>query len=336
MVERAVARETIFALRRKIARIEGALAERLDAPAGRTDDIGGILLRRNGQVAGAERSSLLRTGAQSLDAALGGGLPRAGLVEIHGGETRDAGAVAGFALALASLLLKEGAAGPLFWIGTADIFRETGFPCLAGLHARFGIGTESLLFSGPRLLRDALWIAEEAARLKALSAIFLEIGGNPRRLDLTATRRLHRRALQAGRPLFLLREAGLAEPTAAPLRLVAAAARARPRSTLAGPLAHSIGPPSFAVGIDKSPNAISGRYILEWNAAERGFRERRQEEHGTEDIGVVVSASSDRPHPAPAAGAVLAFPSGGPVGGEGENAPGRQPPREQYETHRSA
>jgi protein ImuA len=280
---------------------------------------------------------------ETFDEALGGGLPRAGLVEIHGSQTRDTGAVAGFALALASLLLKEGTGGPLFWIGTAGIFSETGLPYLPGLYARFGIGPDAFLFSGPRRLRDALWIAEEAARLKALSATFLEIGGNPHRLDLTATRRLHRRALQAGRPLFLLREAGLAEPTAAPLRLVVAPARARPRSTLVGPLAHSIGPPSFTVGIGKSRNAASGEFILEWDAAERGFLERRHEDHGTENIGIVVSASSDRPHPAPAARTLLAFPNGGPIGnsvgsptgGGGENAAHRQPPREQYKAHRS-
>ncbi|WP_311030844.1 ImuA family protein [Mesorhizobium koreense] len=336
MASHAMARETISALRREIAKIEGVLADRLVEPSGAPEDAGGILRRRDGQAAGMGRSSLLRTGAESLDAALGGGLPRAGLIEIHGAEARDAGAVAGFALALASLLLKEEVIGPLLWIGTADIFKETGTPYLPGLCARFGLGPGAVLFSAPRRLRDALWIAEEAARLKALSATFLETGGNPRRLDLTATRRLHRRALQAGRPLFLLREAGFAEPTAAPLRLVVAPARARPRSTLAGPLAHSIGPPSFTVGIGKSRNAASGEFILEWDAAERGFRERRQEDHGTENIGIVVSASSDRPHPAPAARTLLAFPDGGPVGTDETNAPHRQPPREQYETHRSA
>lgn len=336
MVRHAVARETICALRREIAKIEGVLADRLAVPSGQAGDAGDILLRRNGQAAGMGRSIPLRTGAETFDTALGGGLPRTGLIEIHGGETRDAGAVAGFALALASLFLKEEAGKPLFWIGTAGIFSETGFPYLPGLCARFGIAPDAFLLSGPDRLRDALWIAEEAARLKAFAVTFLETEGSPRRLDLTATRRLHRRALQAGRPLFLLREAGFAEPTAAPLRLVVAPARARPRSTLAGPLVHSIGPPSFTVGIGKSRNARSGEFILEWDAAGRGFRERRQEDHGTENIGIVVSSSSDRPHPAPAARTLLAFPDGGPVGGSAKNAAHRQPPREQYETHRSA
>ena len=83
----------------------------------------------------------------------------------------------------------------------------------------------------------ALWIAEEAARLSALGGGLLEVDGNPDRLDLTATRRLHRRAQAAGRPVLLLRQSALAEPTAAPVRLLVAPAPAAPRHTLAGPLA---------------------------------------------------------------------------------------------------
>ena len=334
MVERAVAREIIFALRREIAKIEGVLADRLEPPPGRSGIADGVFVRHGGRAVQTRRSLLLRTGADTFDAALGGGLPRAGLVEIHGRETRDAGAVAGFALALASLLLKEETGRPLFWIGTADIFNETGFPYLPGLHARFGIGPETVLFARPSQLRDALWIAEEAAGLKAFSAVFLEIGSNPRRLDLTATRRLHRRALQAERPLFLLREAGFAEPTAAPLRLVLAPAGARPRSTLAGPLANSIGPPAFKAEIGKGRNALSGQFILEWNAAGCSFREGGREDHGTENIGAVVSASRHGQDPAPAAGAVLAFPvRAGPTG---RNASPRQSSRGQRKTHRGA
>ena len=110
-----------------------------------------------------------------------------------------------------------------------------------GLARDFGIAPEALLFSEAPKLADALWIAEEAARLSALAAVIIELRGNPDRLDLTATRRLHRRAEQAGRPVLLIRQAAQAEPTAAPVRFVVAAAPAAPRATLAGPLAGSIG-----------------------------------------------------------------------------------------------
>ncbi len=295
----AMARETVCALRRKIARIEGRLAERLAAPGDSRVD--GMVLRRHGSAAGTEDDGFfLRTGARGLDAALGGGLPRAALTEIVSAETRDAGAAAGFVLALASFLVRPGM--PLLWIGTAEIFHEMGFPYAPGIFARFGLAPEDLLFAEARKLEQCLWIGEEAAGLTALSAVMLELRGNPVRLDLTATRRLHRRVAAAGRPLFLLREGACGEPTAAPVRLCVAPAPAAERRTVSGPLAGSIGPPAFRVEIGKSPAARPATFILEWNSHERRFEERRPALPGA-----VVPASGDRQDMAPAAGAVLAF-----------------------------
>ena len=73
----------------------------------------------------------------------------------------------------------EDASLPLLWIGTSEIFREAGFPYALGLARDFGIAPEALLFSEAPKLADALWIAEEAARLTALAAVVLEMRGNP-------------------------------------------------------------------------------------------------------------------------------------------------------------
>lgn len=331
MAMTAVARETVFALRRQIARIEGTLPERLRAPAGATPvglppdaDVAprSLIIVRRG-LAVAPPDAFLRTGAAPLDAALGGGLPKAALTEIHGAETRDAGAVAGFSLALVSLMLKERQPRlPVLWIGTSEIFREAGFPYARGLYASFGIEPGELLFSEAPRLVDALWVAEEAARMTALAAVLLEIRGSPRRLDLTATRRLHARARSAGRPVFLLRHAGEAEPTAAPVRLIVSAAPSASRETIAGPLAGSIGRPAFTVGIDKSRTALPGQFTLEWNPDEHAFEERR-----TKNPVPVVPASGRRKDPAPASGAVLAFAA------VGSSAAGDQPSRSQRPAH---
>ncbi|MDG4905058.1 MULTISPECIES: ImuA family protein [unclassified Mesorhizobium] len=331
-----VARETVFALRRQIAKIEGTLPERLEAPAsGAPKAIPGTV--RSGfpsglakkQIAGdaagsdvtpeitivrrglavASPDAFLHTGIERLDTALGGGVPKAALSEIHGLETRDAGAVAGFALSLASLILKQKQGLPVLWIGTAEIFREAGFPYARGLHAFFGIEPEQLLFSEAPKLVDALWIAEEAARMTAFAAVLLEIRGSPRLLDLTATRRLHARAQSAGRPVFLLRQAGQAEPTAAPVRLIVSAAPAASRETLAGALAGSIGRPAFTVDIGKSRTALPGQFTLEWNPDEHAFAERRPEEERAANSVAVVPLSLRGADPAPASGAVLAFPA---------------------------
>jgi protein ImuA len=324
MAMSAVARDTVFALRRQIAKIEGTLPERLQAPAGGTPvDASGsdITVIRRG-LAVASPDAFLHTGIDRLDAALGGGLPRAALSEIHGLETRDAGAVAGFALSLVSLILKEKQGLPILWVGTTEIFHEAGLPYARGLHALFGIEPEQLLFSEAPKLLDALWIAEEAARMTAFAAVILEIRGSPRLLDLTATRRLHARAQNAGRPVLLLRQAGEADPTAAPVRLIVSAAPAASRETIAGPLAGSIGRPAFKVDIGKSRTALPGQFTLEWNPDEHAFAER------TENSVAVVPASQRGADPAPASGAVLAFPA------VASFATGDQPSRQQHPAHR--
>ncbi|RWF43575.1 MAG: hypothetical protein EOS46_24925, partial [Mesorhizobium sp.] len=160
MAMTAVARETVFALRRQIAKIEGTLPERLQAPAAAPLDAGAsadptpgsdlTIIRRG--LAAALPDAFLPIGVERLDAALGGGLPKAALTEIHGLETRDAGAVAGFALSLVSLILNQAQGLPILWIGTSEIFHEAGFPYARGLHAAFGIEPGQLLFSeAPRL-----------------------------------------------------------------------------------------------------------------------------------------------------------------------------------------
>lgn len=322
----AVAQETVLALRREIARLEGTLPERLAAPVGVEDT---VVLRRHG--ATIPGRLLLPTGAQAFDDALGGGVPKAALTEIHGAQIRDAGAVAGFALSLAGPILKRtgAAASPILWIGTAEIFRETGRPYLPGLQECFGIGSGELLVAEVPRLIDALWIAEEAAGLQALSAVLLEIRGNPSKLDLTATRRLHRRAQAAGRPVFLLRQAAMAEPTAAPVRLVVSSAPAAARWMLNGPLAGSIGPPSFRVRIDKSHNSPPRQFTLEWNPDDRAFSDRQSEGRKPQDHGAVVSLSRHRADPAPAPGTLLAFRAG-----SGKGTAADKPSREEHAAHR--
>ncbi|TKT82911.1 hypothetical protein [Aquamicrobium sp. LC103] len=328
MATSAVAHEAVFALRREIARIEGVLPERLEAPETARADEAGIVLRR----AGIPGIAPLPTGVERLDAVLGGGLPNAALTEIHGRQTRDAGATAGFALALAGLALAHGrVAGPVLWIGTSEIFREAGMPYAPGLLSRFGIRPESLLFSRAGRLEEALWIAEEAAGLKALAAVILEMRGTAARLDLTATRRLHRRAQLSERPFLLLRQAAQPEPTAAPVRFLVASAPAAPRQILSMPLPGSIGRPAFNAAVTRSRTAMTAQFTLEWNSDERTFHERLADAPA-QDTGVVVSPSADGQDHAAASGEVLAFPAAG--GAAVAAAPPRQPPREEHPAHR--
>ncbi|MBA8906407.1 ImuA family protein [Aminobacter ciceronei] len=322
MATSAVARDVVFALRQKIAKIEGTLAERLVSPAD-GQPVAGLLVRRNGQA--SARDFFLPTGVERLDEVLGGGLPKAALTEIHGSETRNAGAAAGLALSLVSGMLKQRSRSSdlVLWVGTTEMFREAGLPYAPGLASFFGIPAESLLLAEAPKAADVLWIAEEAARIEEIAAVVVELRGNPRIVDLTATRRLHRRAQDSGRPVLLLRQSAEPEPTAAPVRLVVSPAPATLRQTLLGPLAGSIAAPAFAVEIGKSRTALPGSFILEWNLDARTLAERSPENRIA-----VVSPSRGRTHPPAQAGAVLAFK---PAAVE---AAGDQPPREQHPAHR--
>ena len=336
MATSAVAREAVLSLRRTIAKIEGRPAERLEAPVpvSAAPALTATVLRRGVVPAFAAEAqevveSCLATGAERLDRALGGGLPMAALTEIHGVAARDAGAASGFALAVAGRIgrrrRERGEAGPVLWIGAGPAFTEAGFPHAPGAARLAGLGADELLFCAAPRLADALWVAEEAARLDALSLVLVEVRGNPARLDLTATRRLHRRAQIAGRPVLLLRQAAVAEPTAAPARLLVSAAPAALRATLAGPLPGTLGHTAVAVTIGKRRPAFPGPFFLEWNPNELSFCERRPQ-----DAGAVVPASARRTDPAPAAGAVVAFaPAGRQPGGAGH-----QPPRHERPTDR--
>lgn len=295
MAQQAVAQERLCALRQDIARIEGRPAERLEQA-----DADVTVLRRSGMATRSE--DLIVTGVEAFDGVLGGGVPKGALSEIHGKQTRDAGAAAGFALALCALAMKREAPRSLLWVGTAEIFHEAGLPYAGGLEQAFGLSPDRLLFAAPPKLADALWIAEDATRLGALAAIIVELRGNSDRLDLTATRRLHHRAAVAGRPIFLLRQAAFCEPTAAPLRLVVSPAPATKRETLDGPLEGTIGNPVFSVSPDKNRTARQGQFLLEWNRHDIAFQQ-----HQTAHPRRLVSLSRNGADLAPAPGAVVAL-----------------------------
>lgn len=322
MASSAVARETLVSLRHQIAKIEGRLAETLDG-----EDDGRTVLRR----AGIPQAGCFATGVETLDAVLESGIPTAALTEIHGSILHGGGAASGFAMALVALLqahaLDQGEESlPVLWISVDDALAEAGIPYAPGLVRHAGLSPRNLLIARTPSVEDALWIAEEAAALRHLLAVVVEVHGNPACLDLTATRRLHRRACAAGRPVFLVRQSAALWPTAAPLRLLVLPAAATPRSTLAGPLEGTIGLPAFIVTVSKSRAGKPLRLILEWNPDDRAFEERP-----AQDSRALVSVPAVRSHLPAAAGTVMAFPAG-----QQSAAARLQPDAEQYAPYRRA
>ncbi|MEX6508390.1 ImuA family protein [Jiella sp. M17.18] len=242
-------------------------------------------------------------GSAEADAALGGGLPARGLTEIHLDEARDGGTLAGFALGLA-IRLGAARARPLLWIADGAAFAEAGLPYGPGL-AGFGLDPAALVLVRARRLADAAWAAEEAAACAALAAAILEVRGNPARLELEGTRRLHLRAREAGVPLLLLRQSARPQATAAPMRLRIRPGPAAPVEDLPG-AARLIGRPVFDVAVEKSRDGRPQNCRLEWNSDERRFglvRPARAEPLSRRP----PAASVDGPDPARDAGPVLAL-----------------------------
>ena len=97
MAEAAVARETLFALRETIARLEGRPIPALAAVAHE-------VRAAEPQAGPADAVQPLAIGVAGLDEAMQGGVPLDALTEIRSLALRDAGAASGFTLALAARL----------------------------------------------------------------------------------------------------------------------------------------------------------------------------------------------------------------------------------------
>jgi protein ImuA len=173
----------------------------------------------------------------------------------------------------------------------------------------------ALLHASPRHLKDALMIAEAALAVDSFAAVILEIYGNPQRLGLTESRRLHLRAKAHRRPIFLLREHGAEEASNAVNRFAVRPAAAAPYILPNGAAyAPGLGNPVFHVTIEKSRNPSPPEFLLEWNADDCLFRETDAgriavpAEWGPEDTGAVFPFPGDRPDRAEPLGPLVAFP----------------------------
>ncbi len=267
MAGKAVAQETVFALRETIARMEGKDIRAFDGSDDRADNIAALRDKR-------ERLSF---GIDVLDQALEGGLPLDGLTEIRTSAMKDASAASGFVLAVSALLQnpKEKlheltvCGLPILWIADRLAVLEAGMPYALGI-ADFGLKPQAFLHARPRRLEDALWLAEAAAASGAFSMTVLEVCGNLKHFGLTESRRLSLRAKASGRPLFVLRQAGEEEASSADFRFLVETAPAANRyltdgTVLGGSIGHSV----FRLTLERSRNPAPFSLLLEWNSHDR-------------------------------------------------------------------
>jgi hypothetical protein len=172
-----------------------------------------------------------------------------------------------------------------------------------------------------RRTADALWAAGEIAACRGAGLCILELRGNPRGADLAFSRRLALRARESGVPVILLRQGGNEEASAALTRWQVSPSPSDPGATGR----KWVGPPAFAVTLEKCRGGRSGRWIMEWKSDERVFapfgsgieiaaRSSRTSRYGAPGTGRTLAPLSvgepaepfDRPHRQVAQGAGMA------------------------------
>lgn len=194
---------------------------------------------------------------------LPGLLARGAMHEIVAADAAHAAAATGFAAMLAVRALLP--ARPLLWLRTERAERRSGALYAPGL-ADLGLDPDALLIG---VFADDLALlraAADASRCSALSVLVVECWGNPRTLDLTATRRLASAAAQAGVAILLLRLSAEPMPSAADTRwqITSAPSAALP--------ARAPGHPVLGLELLRRKAGPSGQsWMIEWRRDERGF-----------------------------------------------------------------
>lgn len=232
-----VQREDLAALRRRLVEME-RLSGLPDGPARPRLSLGG-----------------------PLDEVLGGGLARDALHEAFPADKGHAAAVLGFALALAA-----GTRKPVLWV-RQDMAALEGGDLYGPGCAAFGLDPSRLILVSAADAADTLGAAEEALG-HSLGLVVAEPWGSPRLLDLTATRRLALRAERSGVPVLLLRPGADPSPSAAATRWRVASAPSRVAADMP---AFCLGPPAFALEIERNRLGPTGCFTVEWNAHARRF-----------------------------------------------------------------
>ncbi|MSO74035.1 MAG: hypothetical protein EXQ99_02625 [Alphaproteobacteria bacterium] len=204
-------------------------------------------------------ASHIPLGLAALDRALpAGGLSLGALHEVVCASPAgaDAGAGAGFAVALVARLLAGGVGGPVLWCLSAAARHELGEPYAPGL-AGFGLDPGRLLFARARRDAEVLWAMREGLGCARLAVVIGETETAP---DLAASRRLQLAAGASGVTALLVsrRAAGLV-PSAALTRWRIAAAPSATARVEEGPCA-----PRWRVVLERCRGGVPGEWLLEW------------------------------------------------------------------------
>lgn len=201
-------------------------------------------------------------GSPEIDAGLGGGLARGALHEVYARDAADSAAAVGFGLGLAAL---AAAKRMVVWAVQDVVDVETGGLHGGGLSA-FGVDPTRLLLVKAGNATETLRAVEEAARCPALGAAAVALWGEPKALDLKASRRLALAAEASSVTVIMVRLGAKPSPSAAASRWSVAAAASAPLE------AGAPGGPAFEAVLLRHRAGLATRsWRLEWNRDRASF-----------------------------------------------------------------
>ncbi len=219
----------------------------------------------------------LRTplGHTEADLCLKGGLKHGALHEVFaavGHETAATGFIAG----LASRVMAD---KHLLWIRQDFSAQEFGEISPTGL-LELGLNPARMILLCVANARDGLRAANDAMSCAALGAVVIEIPGNPKTLDLVASRRLTLACAQKSITASLLRLGAEPDASTAETRWLVRAAVSQTHN-------EDWGYPVFEVSLMRNRHGKTGQWFMEWNCDGRIFQSP------TAHHGAVVSAPAD-------------------------------------------
>jgi protein ImuA len=199
---------------------------------------------------------------QSLDDIIAA-LPANATHEVYAATKGDVAAMMGFGTILALLLAGD---APCFFVRPS---RRDGMMLYPAGLAELGIDPARCFSVHAPDLLAALRATADIARSDAAGAVLVEIDGNPRLLDLTASRRLALAAEKSRTAVLLLRSGAREAASAAFSRWQVSSAPSEPLA------ANAPGGASFAVSLLRHRRVAAGLQArLVWNFEERRFDEQ--------------------------------------------------------------
>jgi protein ImuA len=146
--------------------------------------------------------------------------------------------------------------------------------------AELGGDPRGLVLVRTRNAADALAAAADILACPHVGALLLEVAGEPKCLDLVASRRLSLAAGESGVTVTLLRAGAAPQPSAALTRWQVKSAASHPQDD-------DWGNPVFDAALTRHRLGGLGHFLLQWNPEHACF--------DTADIGAVAAAPAHRP-----------------------------------------